>query len=156
MGIIFEDLEDHEGYAARRLADGSVTSGWMPATAEFRSYVAACGCGWTGTDHPPTEEGRVGAETAWEADHALPLLRRTVPHGVAEVVAEARREVAELARNRPVAAMAVLRDLGTWADCVAEIASARGRELGEQLDPPGIAMRGRGRWPHRGGPAIGL
>jgi hypothetical protein len=154
MGIIFEDLEDLEGYAARRLPDGTVTSRWLPATAQFQAYVAACGCGWTGSDHPPTEEGRVGAETAWEAGHAQPLLRQAVSHGVAQAVAEARREVGELARHRPLAAMAVLRDLGTWADCVTKIATGCAKEQGEQIDAPGFA--GRRDSPGRGGPAIGL
>jgi hypothetical protein len=151
MGTIFEDLEHHEGYAARRLPDGTVTSRGTPATAELRAYVAACGCGWTGTDHPPTEEGREEAVAAWEADHAHALSSHTVPRGVAEVVAEARRAVGELARRRPLAAMAVLRDLGTWANCVANIASACAREQGEHFNPPAPSRDHR-----RGGPAIGL
>lgn len=135
MGAIFEDLEDHEGYAARRLPDGTVTTRWTVVTAEFQAYVAACGCGWTGTDHPPTEEGREEAVAAWESGHALALLSHTVPHGVAEVVAEARRAVGELARRRPLAAMAVLRDLSTWASCVTDIAAAGARQQGEHFMP---------------------
>ena len=64
MGMIFEDLEDHEGYAARRLPDGTLTSTWTQDTAAFDAYVGACTCGWTGTDqHPPTEAGRTAART---------------------------------------------------------------------------------------------
>ena len=151
MGTIFEDLENHEGYAACRLPEGTVTSRWLPATAAFRAYVAACGCGWTGSDHPPTEEGEEEAIAAWESGHALALLSRAVPHGVAEVVAEARRAVGELARSCPLAAMAVLRDLGTWANCVTEIASASAREQGEHFNPPAPSRDHR-----RGWPAIGL
>ncbi|HEX2063913.1 MAG TPA: hypothetical protein VHE80_05795 [Acidimicrobiales bacterium] len=154
VGIIFEDLEDHEGYAARRLPEGRLTSAQTPATARFEAYVAACACGWTGSHHPPTEEGRARAEAAWEADHAQGLLRRAVPHEVAQAVAEARRQVGELARRRPVAAIAVLRDLGTWAERVAELASSCAREQGEHVDPPHSPVR---RPPaRRGGPALGL
>lgn len=151
MGTFFEDLEDHEGYAARRLPDGTLTSSWSSATAEFRAYVAACGCGWTGSEHPPSEEGREEAIAAWESGHALALLSYAVPHGVAEVVAEARRAVAELANRRPLATMAVLRDLSTWANRVAEIAAAQAREQGEHFNPPAPTRDHR-----RGGRAIGL
>jgi hypothetical protein len=49
MGLILDDLYDHEGYAARRLPDGTLTGTWTYATREFSAYVAACGCGWHGT-----------------------------------------------------------------------------------------------------------
>lgn len=39
---------EHEGYAARALPEGTLTSSWTLETDEFRGYVAACGCGWTG------------------------------------------------------------------------------------------------------------
>jgi hypothetical protein len=42
MGMIFEDLEDHEGYAARRLPDGTLASAWTQDTAAFDAYVGAC------------------------------------------------------------------------------------------------------------------
>lgn len=162
VGIVFEDLEDHEGYAARRLADGRLTSALTPA--RFTAYAAACGCGSAPTParrgrvdrlrSPPTEEGRTQAEAAWGAGHAQPLLARAVPHEMAQLVAEARREVCQLARNRPVASMAVLRHLRACGDRVAEIASACAIEHGNNVDPPGGPVR---RPPtNRPGPAIGL
>ncbi len=151
MGRIFEDLENHVGYAARRLPDGTLTSTWSAATARFSAYVAACGCGWTGSEHPPTEAGEEEAMAAWESDHAIRLLRHAVPYGVAEAVAEARRAVAELTSRRPLAAMAILRDLSTWANRVSEIAAARAREQGEHFNPPTPSRDQR-----RGGPGIGL
>ncbi len=57
MGATYDDLDGHEGYAARRLPDGTLTSSWTAATAAFSSYVAKCECGWSGGDHAPTDEG---------------------------------------------------------------------------------------------------
>ncbi len=98
MGMIFEDLEDHEGYAARRLPDGTLTSTWTQDTAAFDAYVGAC----TDTDqHPTTEAGRTAAEDQWEHAHARPLLAATVPARVTELVDNLREETAELADHRP-------------------------------------------------------
>jgi hypothetical protein len=78
MGLILDDLYDHEGYADRRLPDGRLAGGvWTYATREFTAYVAACGCGWHATgDHPPTEEGEELAVDQWRAEHGAPLLAR--------------------------------------------------------------------------------
>jgi hypothetical protein len=78
MGLILEDLYDHEGYADRRLPDGQLAAGvWTYATREFTGYVAACGCGWRATrDHPPTDEGEELAVDQWRAEHGEPLLAR--------------------------------------------------------------------------------
>jgi hypothetical protein len=35
----------HEGHAARRMPDGTLTSTWSEETAEFEAYVAVCQCG---------------------------------------------------------------------------------------------------------------
>ena len=70
MGVIREGLYDHEGYAARKLPDGTLTGTWTQATAAFTAYVAACECGWTATaEHPPTEAGEDAALDDW-AGHA--------------------------------------------------------------------------------------
>jgi hypothetical protein len=76
MGTFLEELDNHEGYADRRLPDGQLASGvWTSATREFTGYVAACGCGWHGTrDHPPTEVGEETALGEWVREHAHPLL----------------------------------------------------------------------------------
>jgi hypothetical protein len=77
MGVVIEGLWDHEGYAARRLPDGTLTGTWTYATREFDAYVAACGCGWRGTgEHPPTEQGEEFAVDQWDAEHATPLLQQ--------------------------------------------------------------------------------
>src|SRR5919108_560065 len=50
MGEILEELYDHEGYALRRLPDGTLTGTWTYATQAFTAFVAGCDCGWRGGD----------------------------------------------------------------------------------------------------------
>jgi hypothetical protein len=70
MGVVREGLDDHEGYAARKLEDGTLTGTWTAATAAFTAYVASCACGWTAeAEHPPTEAGEDAALDDW-AGHA--------------------------------------------------------------------------------------
>jgi hypothetical protein len=124
MGYVREGLYDHEGYAARKLPDGTLTGTWTAATAAFTAYVAACGCGWTaGVEHPPTEAGEDAALDDWAA-HA--------DQQQAAKQARRRRELAE-----------VLRALGGIAADVEDPANlprivraaGRARELaGELLD----------------------
>ena len=78
MGTFLDDLEDHEGYADRRLPNGQLAGGvWTYATREFTAYVAVCGCGWQATgEHPPTEEGEEAAVDQWRSEHAEPELAR--------------------------------------------------------------------------------
>ena len=78
MGTFLDDLDDHEGYADRRLPDGQLAGGvWTYATREFTAYVAVCGCGWQASgEHPPTEEGEETAVDQWRSEHAEPELRR--------------------------------------------------------------------------------
>jgi hypothetical protein len=78
MGIIIEALEDHEGYADRRLRDGRLAGGvWSQETSGFTAYVAACGCGWTSQyGYPPTQQGERAALADWRDEHAEPLLAR--------------------------------------------------------------------------------
>ena len=113
MGTILDDLYNHEGYGARRLPDGTLTATWSAAA--FDAYVAACGCGWHGGDHPPTEEGYDAAVDEWEHDHARPLLGTTVPAEVSEAIADVKEAIRDLSRTRPEAARRVLDNLGEWA-----------------------------------------
>ena len=77
MGTIIEGLDDHEGYALWRLADGSVIAAWSYGVSEFSAYVAGCECGWKAErQHPPTEEGAEAAYAQWEDEHALAELAR--------------------------------------------------------------------------------
>jgi hypothetical protein len=78
MGTFIEDLDDHEGYADRRLPNGQLAGGvWTYATREFTAYVAVCGCGWQASgEHPPTEDGEEAATDQWRSEHAEPELAR--------------------------------------------------------------------------------
>ena len=78
MGTFLDDLEDHEGYADRRLPNGQLAGGvWTYATREFTAYVAVCGCGWQASgEHPPTEDGEEAAIDQWRSEHAEPELAR--------------------------------------------------------------------------------
>jgi hypothetical protein len=72
MGTFIEDLDDHEGYADRRLPNGQLAGGgWTDATRHFTAYVAVCGCGWQASgEHPPTEDGEEAAVDQWRSEHA--------------------------------------------------------------------------------------
>lgn len=137
MGTIYEDLEDHEGYAMRRLPDGTMTASWTPRTAEFTSYVAACSCLWRGADHPPTEAGHEEAIDEWDHDHAQPLLAQAVPLHVRELLHDVKRAVAGLGEERPAAGRKAARELADWATA----AEAR---LGPSAGPSPTPPAGRG------------
>jgi len=90
VGVVRDGLYDHEGYAARKLEGGTLTSTWTAATAAFTAYVAACECGWTATtEHPPTPAGEDAALDDWTA-HAN--------HEQARRQARRRQELAEVLR----------------------------------------------------------
>ena len=77
MGAIIDELDDHEGYALRRLADGTLTGAWTHGVRGFTAYVAGCACGWhSRREHPPTEDGEEAAYEQWEREHAVVELAR--------------------------------------------------------------------------------
>ena len=134
MGMIYDDLYDHEGYAARRLPDGSLTGTWSRDTDTFTGYIAVCSCGWTGDHpHPPTEAGRRAAEDQWDNTHARPLLAVAVPARITELVDNLREEIAELASDRPLAARTVAQRLTAWSEHILQRTATA--ELQRQLDP---------------------
>ena len=123
MGRFIEDLWDHEGYAARRLPDGTLTGTWTYATREFTAHVPACGCGWhADREHPPTEDGEQAALEQWDTEHATPLLQR-----------QAERRQVRLARalewlggqagrlHDPVTVARVRRQLDAAGDLIADV-----------------------------------
>ncbi len=120
MGVILDDLYDHEGYGARRLPDGTLTGAWSAETATFEAYIASCGCGWHGGDHPPTEDGYEAAVEEWESSHARPLYARTVPDDVRSSIRTVKQSVSELVGERPLAGLEALRSLATWASATVD------------------------------------
>jgi hypothetical protein len=74
-GPFAEQVEDHEGHAARKLTDGTVSTTWTEETSTLQAFVAACSCGWRAeVGHAATESGREAAEAQWNADHLGPLI----------------------------------------------------------------------------------
>lgn len=133
VGVIIEDLEDHEGYGARRLRDGTLTSTWSAETTSVETYLPCCICGWQGTSFAASQDGYEEACRAWENDHAIPLLRLTPPHRVTATIDTARRAVAGLAQERPLAALRVLREINRWTDSLAGRAAVVAREHRESI-----------------------
>ncbi len=143
VGTTYDDLPGHEGYAARRLPDRTLTASWTSETATFDSYVPRCECGWTGEGHDPTEEGYDEAVNEWDRRHAQPLLARAVPPAVADLIASVKSALEQLAEERPLAAAEALGRLGRWADAAA--ARLRGRTLPAATHPEKTAHRTRRR-----------
>ena len=70
-------------------------------------------------DRPRPDRGGYGdAMGEWDEVHAQPLLPRTVPAAIRELVREAKQSVNQLSEERPLAALAALEDLAVWADAV--------------------------------------
>jgi hypothetical protein len=116
---------DHEGYAARVLQDGTVTSSWTADTAESGGYVGACTCGWTGERHHAVDDaGEDDAAEDWELLHLAPLIDRLARDGwqdwAGRVAARAATVAAHVAAGRLCVAAEVmgrlLADAHTWAD----------------------------------------
>jgi hypothetical protein len=131
MGNSLEDLDDHEGFADRRLANGGLAWGvWSRDTLHWTGYVAACGCGWRGSvDYPPTEDGQEDAVQVWRLAHAEPLLER-----------QATRRRGELARvlgwlgdqAGQLEDPAILKRVSRATSCAHQLADHVGRDLARQ------------------------
>jgi hypothetical protein len=138
MGMIFEDLEDHEGYPARRLPDGTLTPTRTRGTAAIDAYIGACTRGWYASDHhPPTEARRGAAEDQSQLAHARPLPPAAVPARITELVDNLREEVARLADDRPLAARTVAQCLSAWSNHILQVTKIAERQ--RHLDTVGRA-----------------
>ncbi|MEA2828509.1 MAG: hypothetical protein QOG43_2948 [Actinomycetota bacterium] len=118
MGSVYEDLEGHEGFAMRRLPDGTMTGSWTAEAAVCSSYVAACECSWRGGDHAPTEKGYEEAIGEWDRRHAQPLLAQAVPRNVRRVVREMKQILNDLVDERPAAGLRAIREVAQWANAI--------------------------------------
>ncbi|MFC0111812.1 hypothetical protein [Kibdelosporangium aridum] len=80
MGIRYtgpyaEQVAEHEGQAARKLTDGTVSTGWTEEASALEAFIAACSCGWrAAAEHPATEAGKEAAEAQWNTEHLSPLI----------------------------------------------------------------------------------
>jgi hypothetical protein len=140
--MIVENLEDHEGYAARRLPDDTLTSTWTRDTAAFDANSGACTCGWTSTDQQqPTEAGRTPADEKSEHAHARALLAAAVPTRISELIDNPRGAAAELADHRPLAAQAAAQRLTAVSEHILHLTATtelhhRLHTLGHQAPGP--------------------
>ena len=143
MGTIYDDLEGHEGYALRRLPDGTLTGAWTAETSAFSSYVAACECRWTGGEYPATADGYADAVDEWDDRHARPLLAQTVPVEVRDKIREMKQALVELIDQRPIAGLKAASELVTWAEALAARArvARHGTIASESGDDPSRRLR---------------
>lgn len=148
MGTTIEDLYDHEGYAARKLPDGTLTSTWTADTNEFLAFVSACSCGgpghwseWYGsTEYPPTDEGEEAAIEEWERTHARPLLGSTPPVGLDDEVSEMLGRLRTLAEERPTGVLPALRRIERGTDDLLAVAVSNARDGGRSWSEIGSAL----------------
>jgi hypothetical protein len=145
---MLENLYDHEGYAARKLPDGTLTGTWTAATAEFAAYVPACSCGgpgdwsdWYGsTEYPPNDEGEAAAIDEWERVHARPLLSDTAPAGLYEDVTAFLGRLRELASERPLGVLGDLRRIERATDDILAEAVRNARAASKSWSEIGAEM----------------
>ncbi len=151
MGVFYDDLPDHEGYAAGRLADGTLTT-TSGRGIDLVGWIGACSCGWLDEHtHGPDEDGREAALDRWDDVHAVPLLEQAVPRHVEELLEQARRAVVALADTRPRAAADVLERIDRWTRALrADGPSCGDRVLSVQQRLDAFADRAR-----RGPPNLG-
>jgi len=126
MGILYagpyaHDLNadtDHEGYAARLMPDGTLSSGWStdPDWPPHVGLVGACSCGWRAERvHSPGDlDGPEyqAAESDFEAEHLGPLVdaaaARSWPDWAARTISWANETAIHIAAGRPHDARYVL------------------------------------------------
>ena len=74
--------DTHRGYVAGRYRDGALSDKWTDVTrcAErtFIAYVARCGCGWFGKNHPPNPDGYRICQHDLISNHLSSLASSTV------------------------------------------------------------------------------
>ena len=134
MGVVIEDLWDHEGYGARRLPDGTLTGTWSYASRAFTAFVPACGCGWSGDrEHPPTDEGGEAAISQWRVEHAEPLLAWQAERRQLRLARALERLGGQAGRLEDPATLArVRRTLGSAADLATEVQRDLDRQAPER------------------------
>jgi hypothetical protein len=150
MGRIIDDLYDHEGYAARKLPDGTLTGTWTSDTADFVAFVPACSCAgpgsapwseWYGsTEYPPNEAGEDAALAEWERVHARPLVSDTTPAGLEEDVTAFLGRLRELTTERPAAVLGELRRIERATDDLLAESVQNARRAGRSWSEIGSAL----------------
>jgi hypothetical protein len=74
--------DTHHGYVAGRYRNGALSDTWTDVTrcAErtFVAYVARCGCGWLGNDHPSNPYGYHTCQQELLSDHLCSIAGGTL------------------------------------------------------------------------------
>ena len=120
MGALYDDLNGHEGYAARRLPDGTLTATWSPAHRRA-------------TRRPSTS----GKDA---------MLSRYRPDGAEEdMIGEVGLAVSKLALDRPAVRTRVLDELATWVAATVERSRSESRAASTRavLEAPTRQLKGR-------------
>jgi hypothetical protein len=149
MGTTIDGLIDHEGYAARKLPDGTLTGTWTAETEAFTAYIAACSCagpdGWSewygSTEHPPTDEGEEAALAEWEHVHARPLLDETAPACLDRDVTALLDQLRKLATEQPAGVLGELRRIERATDDLLDEAVRNARQAGKSWSEIGAPMQ---------------
>ncbi|MQA13470.1 MAG: hypothetical protein GEV09_04640 [Pseudonocardiaceae bacterium] len=145
--------EDHEGYAAQVLDDGSLTGTHSAENrARMVGAVVACGCGWVGTTRYPTREEFDEAAEAlalaeWEHAHTRPFLAAVRHTELLRLRVLLRRAATVAGEVRDVPRSA--RQLAEQLDHVTELlesATGLARRLAEQAHEQ-AEHDDRGEWP---------
>jgi hypothetical protein len=116
MGRYLGRLGGHEGFAARKLNDGSMIDPSSVEVADFVAYVSACCCPdregvvtWLGpNEYPPTDAGERAAVDEWEQLHARYLLTSPCQPAVVRAVSAMLTRLDAMTVESPVAMIAEL------------------------------------------------
>jgi hypothetical protein len=130
-------LGGHEGYAARKLSDGTFSSGYEEPVA-FVAYVAACAHNgsahaphWYGpNEYPPTTEGEKAAVDEWEDLHARHLLTSPEHADVTRHVNALLVRLDTLVAESPAAMLSELRRVQSRTGALLTTAVTHARGLG--------------------------
>ena len=128
----------HQGFAVRKLRDGSIVESATVDVPEFESYVAACtfaatpeGIHWYGlTEFPPTEQGEKAAIDEWENLHARHLLTATQRTRVSAEITAVLQWLDALTVESPVAMLSELARVSQHTSELTAIAVRHARNLG--------------------------
>ncbi len=136
MGRFLGRLGSHQGFAVRKLHDGSIVESSSARVPEFAAYVAACSASsgaihWYGLgEYPPTEQGERAAVDEWENLHARHLLTATTHSGISADITALLRWLDSLTVESPVAMLSELSRVQCRSIELTEIAVQHARHLG--------------------------
>lgn len=139
MGKFLGRLGGHEGFAACKLADGSVVESVAGvAGQEVLAYVAACSCPgeasrlvWSGpNEYPPDEAGERAAVDEWGQLHARYLLTTPQVSAVSRNITAMLTQLDALTVESPIAMLRELRRVRSRVDELLALAVGHAQVIG--------------------------